>query len=32
MSKAIATEEELIQDYLMPLAAGFPGAFGLRDD
>ena len=32
MSKAIGTEEELIQDYLMPLAAGFPGAFGLRDD
>lgn len=32
MSKAIATEEELIQDYLCPLAAGFSGAFGLKDD
>jgi thiamine-monophosphate kinase len=25
-------EESLIQGYLAPLAAGFPGAFGLRDD
>jgi thiamine-monophosphate kinase len=32
MSKAIATEEELVQSYLAPLAAGFSGAFGLRDD
>jgi thiamine-monophosphate kinase len=32
MSKAIATEEELVQDYLGPLAMGFPGAFGLKDD
>jgi thiamine-monophosphate kinase len=32
MSKPIATEEELIQGYLGPLAAGFPGAFGLKDD
>jgi thiamine-monophosphate kinase len=32
MSKAIATEEELVQSYLVPLAAGFSGAFGLRDD
>jgi thiamine-monophosphate kinase len=32
MSKVIATEEELIQSYLAPLAGGFPGAFGLKDD
>jgi thiamine-monophosphate kinase len=32
MSKAIATEEELVQSYLAPLAAGFPGSFGLKDD
>ncbi|MEZ5851224.1 MAG: thiamine-phosphate kinase [Hyphomicrobiaceae bacterium] len=25
-------EEAIIQEYLAPLAAGFPGAFGLRDD
>jgi thiamine-monophosphate kinase len=32
MSKAIATEEDLVQNYLAPLAAGFSGAFGLKDD
>ncbi len=25
-------EEAIIQEYLAPLAAGYPGAFGLRDD
>jgi len=29
---AVAGEDELIQRYLAPLAAGFPGAFGLADD
>jgi thiamine-monophosphate kinase len=29
---AIAGEDELIRGYLAPLAAGFPGAFGLADD
>jgi thiamine-monophosphate kinase len=29
---AIAGEDELIRGYLAPLAAGFPGAFGLVDD
>jgi thiamine-monophosphate kinase len=28
----VAGEDELIQRYLAPLAAGFPGAFGLSDD
>jgi thiamine-monophosphate kinase len=28
----IEGEESLIQGYLAPLAAGFPGAFGLQDD
>jgi thiamine-monophosphate kinase len=28
----VASEEELIQDYLAPLAAGCPGAFGLAED
>jgi thiamine-monophosphate kinase len=32
MSKAIATEEDLVQNYLAPLAAGFSGAFSLKDD
>jgi thiamine-monophosphate kinase len=32
MSKAIETEEELVQNYLAPLAAGYGGAFGLKDD
>lgn len=31
-SGPIDSEEALIQDYLAPLAAGFPGAFGLADD
>jgi len=30
--RAIAGEEELIQTFLAPLAAGAPGAFGLTDD
>jgi thiamine-monophosphate kinase len=29
---AIAGEDNLIQAYFAPLAAGFPGAFGLQDD
>lgn len=29
---AILGEENIIQDFLAPLASGFPGAFGLRDD
>ena len=28
----IQSEESLIQEFLAPLAAGFPGAFGLKDD
>ncbi len=28
----VTSEEELIQEFLAPLAAGFPGAFGLADD
>ena len=28
----IETEEAIIQQFLAPLAAGFPGAFGLQDD
>jgi thiamine-monophosphate kinase len=32
MSSAASGEEAIIQGYLAPLAAGFPGAFGLRDD
>jgi thiamine-monophosphate kinase len=28
----VASEEALIQGFLAPLAAGFPGAFGLKDD
>lgn len=32
MSNKIANETELIQTYLAPLAAGAPGALGLRDD
>ena len=28
----IVSEEAIIQGFLAPLAAGFPGAFGLRDD
>ncbi|MFV0295756.1 MAG: thiamine-phosphate kinase [Hyphomicrobiaceae bacterium] len=31
-SKALSGEESIIQQYLEPLAAGFPGAFGLKDD
>ena len=31
-SGSIDSEEALIQGYLAPLAAGFPGAFGLADD
>lgn len=30
--EVIAGEDTLIQSYLAPLAAGFPGAFGLADD
>lgn len=29
---AIHSEEHIIQEFLAPLAAGFPGAFGLKDD
>lgn len=32
MAKIIVSEEDLIQTYLAPLAAGYPGAFGLKDD
>ena len=32
MTDRIASETELIQTYLAPLAAGYPGAFGLQDD
>lgn len=32
MHDRIASEAELIQAFLAPLAAGAPGAFGLRDD
>lgn len=32
MTDRIAGERELIETYLAPLAAGMPGAFGLRDD
>jgi thiamine-monophosphate kinase len=32
MPRTIISEEELIQQYLAPLAAGAPGAFGLKDD
>ena len=31
-AETIDGEESLIQRYLAPLAAGFPGAFGLQDD
>ena len=31
-AETIEGEESLIQGYLAPLAAGFPGAFGLQDD
>ena len=30
--QVLAGEEDIIQGYLAPLAAGMPGAFGLRDD
>lgn len=30
--RAIEGEEEIVQRYLVPLAAGFPGAYGLIDD
>lgn len=32
MTDRIKTETDLIQTFLAPLAAGFPGAFGLKDD
>ena len=32
MSNAIHGEEHLIQEFLAPLASGYPGAFGLKDD
>ena len=32
MTSAIQTEESIIQGFFAPLAAGHPGAFGLRDD
>lgn len=32
MARIIASEEDLIQRYLAPLAASVPGAFGLKDD
>ena len=32
MGQIIASEEELIQQYLAPLTAKVPGAFGLKDD
>ena len=32
MTDRISSESELIQTYLLPLAAGAPGAFGLNDD
>lgn len=32
MSDRVENETELIETYLAPLAAGFPGAFGLKDD
>jgi thiamine-monophosphate kinase len=32
MSKSTGGEEALIQTYFAPLAKGYPGAFGLRDD
>lgn len=32
MPKRITSETELIETYLAPLAAGAPGAFGLKDD
>ncbi|HRD78526.1 MAG TPA: AIR synthase related protein, partial [Hyphomicrobiaceae bacterium] len=32
MPRRATGEEAIIQGYLAPLAAGFPGAFGLRDD
>ena len=32
MTGKVANETELIQTYLAPLAAGFPGALGLADD
>jgi thiamine-monophosphate kinase len=32
MTPFIGSEADLIQGYLAPLAKGFPGAFGLRDD
>ena len=32
MTDRISSESELIQTYLLPLAAGAPGAFSLNDD
>lgn len=32
MTSPIRSEEDLVQGYLAPLAAGFPGALGLADD
>lgn len=32
MSRAATGEEAIIQGFLAPLAAGYPGAFGLKDD
>lgn len=32
LSDRICNETELIETYLAPLAAGYPGAFGLKDD
>lgn len=31
-AKSVSGEEALIQGFLAPLAAGFPGAYGLKDD
>ncbi|MGE0629370.1 MAG: thiamine-phosphate kinase, partial [Hyphomicrobiaceae bacterium] len=30
--RSVHTEDAIIQEFLAPLAAGFPGAFGLKDD
>jgi len=30
--QVLITEEAIVQEYLAPLAAGYPGSFGLRDD
>jgi thiamine-monophosphate kinase len=32
MTRRIQSEESIIQGHFAPLAAGYPGAFGLRDD